>query len=78
MYTFQNIFELKLRKEKYVPRIVKSDNYRKLLQIGENEKRLREEVALRDEIIRDLKNSTSWKITAPLRKISSIFNKSSD
>ncbi|MBR5408494.1 methyltransferase domain-containing protein [Candidatus Saccharibacteria bacterium] len=75
LYTFQNIFELTFGKKKFVPRSKTINNYKKILQVGENEKRLKNELAAREKTIRDMENSLSWKITEPLRKINAIFKK---
>ncbi|MBR2659667.1 class I SAM-dependent methyltransferase [Candidatus Saccharibacteria bacterium] len=70
LYTFQNVFELTVQKNPYVPKVRHYHNYEKLLQMGEELKNLREEVKLKNQIIKDMQQSTSWKVTAPLRKVS--------
>lgn len=75
LYTFQNIFELTLSKQPYTPKLKKYHNYEKLLRMGEELKKLREEVKQKDEIIRGMEESASWKITEPLRKINAKFKK---
>lgn len=76
LYTFQNVFELTLGKEPYIPKLKKYHNYQQLLNMGEELRKLREEVRQKDKIIHAMEESISWKITDPLRKINAKFKKS--
>lgn len=78
IYIFQNIFEIVQTDNPRQPR-KKRNNYQKLVDyVAKLEKEYRDtatELQKRDKIIADLQNSTSWKITAPLRKVSKATKK---
>ena len=78
IYIFQNIFEITRVDNPKQPRKKKS-NYQKLVNyVAKLEKEYRDtatELQKRDKTIADLQNSTSWKITAPLRKVSKVAKK---
>ncbi len=78
IYIFQNIFEITQVNNPKQPR-KKRSNYQKLNNyVAKLEKEYRDtaaELQKKDKIIADLQNSTSWKITAPLRKVSKITKK---
>lgn len=71
IYTLQNIFQITIKKKKYAPKNHSNANYNKLVTVG----KMADSVKVRDEIIRGMESSLSWKITKPLRKINAIFKK---
>lgn len=84
-YIFQNIFEITQVSSPRQPK-KKKHNYKKLItyitdleeayqKLEKDYKNTILELQKRDKIIADLYNSTSWKITAPLRKVSKATRK---
>ena len=64
IFTFQNIFELKKTKKPVIPQPKHKTNYRNII------------VAIdKGRDLQSIKNSFSWKITAPLRKIYFFFRR---
>lgn len=68
IFTFQNIFQLKLEKNPIIPHPRKKNNYQNLT--AAIDKLIEEE-----KILHNMENSLSWKITSPLRKINAFFHK---
>lgn len=78
IFTFQNIFELKKTERPVIPHLSKKDNYRDIIVAIDVKNDLAEaktQLAEKDNVIRNMENSLSWKITKPLRKINALFHK---
>ena len=72
VYTFQNVFELTFGSIKYIPKIKKKSNYKKMIS---DYREMKSELNSLVNQLRGMENSLSWKITKPLRKINAIFKK---
>lgn len=78
IFTFQNIFELKNEKKPTIPHPHKKNNYHDIIVAIDVKNDLAEaktELLKKDQIIHNMENSLSWKITKPLRKINALFHK---
>jgi len=71
IFTFQNIFELKNEKHPKIPHLNKKNNYHDILVVLEKGFA----TDTKDQIIRDMQNSFSWKITKPIRKVGSLLHR---
>lgn len=78
IFTFQNIFELKNKQKPTIPHPRKKNNYHDIIvaiDVRNEVDSLKSQLAEKDQIIHDLENSFSWKITKPLRKMSATIHK---
>ncbi|MBQ3441047.1 methyltransferase domain-containing protein [Candidatus Saccharibacteria bacterium] len=78
IFTFQNIFELKNKKNPVIPHPHKKNNYHDIIvaiDVRNKVANLESQLAAKDQLLHNIENSLSWKITKPLRKVKSLFHR---
>lgn len=75
IFTFQNIFELKKSSKPTFPHLSKKNNYHNILVAIDEAINAKAIIAQKDDYIKQLENSLSWKITKPLRKLRALLHR---